>query len=53
MTEIVLDTNVVLSALRSSKGASFQLLQLLDSGQFRIHLSVPLFSEYESVLKRE
>ena len=48
-----MDTNVLLSAFRSRKGSSFRLLQLVDSGQFHINLSVPLFSEYESVLKRE
>ncbi len=53
MDEIVLDTNVLLTALRSSTGASFRLLELVDAGLFHINLSVPLFSEYESVLKRE
>lgn len=53
MNEIVLDTNVLLSALRSNQGASFKLLQLVDHGLFSINLSVPLFSEYESVLTRE
>lgn len=53
MNEIVLDTNVLLSALRSNQGASFKLLQMIDSELFRINISVPLFSEYESVLKRE
>ncbi len=45
--KIVLDTNVVVSALRSRRGASFRLLELLDEGRFGINLSVPLVLEYE------
>lgn len=49
---IVIDTNVLVTALRSSRGASFRLLSLVGSGRFEIHLSTPLVAEYESVLKR-
>lgn len=49
---LVLDTNVFVSALMSRRGASFQLMMLLGSGSFEIHLSVPLVLEYESVAKR-
>ena len=49
---IVLDTNVLLSALRSSRGASFRLLDLLGSECFTLHISAPLIAEYEAVLKR-
>lgn len=52
MTDIVLDTNVLLTALRSDKGASHALLRLIAESRFQLHLSVPLFSEYEDVLKR-
>jgi putative PIN family toxin of toxin-antitoxin system len=51
--QVVLDTNVLVTALRSSLGASFRLLSLLPSKQFQIHLSVPLLVEYEAVLMRE
>lgn len=50
---IVLDTNVVVSALRSNRGASFRLLSEIDSGRFEICLSVPLVLEYEAVLFRQ
>ncbi len=50
--KIVLDTNVLIAALRSQKGASFQILKLIGRGQFDIVLSVPLFLEYEDVAKR-
>lgn len=50
--DIVLDTNVLLTALKSSRGTSYRLLALLDSGRYRLHVSTPLVAEYESVLKR-
>ncbi len=50
--KIVIDTNVILSALRSSNGASFKLLSIIDKGLFEFSLSVPLFIEYEAVAKR-
>jgi len=50
---IVLDTNVLVSALRSRKGASFKLLSLIDNGDFKLNISVPLFLEYEAVTLRE
>ena len=49
---IVIDTNVLVSALLSSRGASYKLLSLLPTGRFEFHLSVPLVCEYEAVLKR-
>jgi putative PIN family toxin of toxin-antitoxin system len=53
MYQIILDTNVLVAALKSRKGASFKLLSLIDSGKFEVNLSVPLFLEYEDVLKRK
>lgn len=53
MLRIVIDTNVIIAALRSRRGASFKLLSLIDAGLFRVNLSVPLFLEYEAVAKRE
>ena len=50
---IVIDTNVLVSGLRSSRGASHKLLQLIGVSDFEITLSVPLALEYEDVLKRE
>lgn len=49
----VIDTNVLVSALMSRRGASFKILSLMPSGKFDFHLSVPLVCEYESVLKRD
>lgn len=53
MRQVVLDTNVLVSGLRSRRGASFWVLSRLRSGEsFEINLSVPLLLEYEEVLKR-
>ena len=51
--QIVLDTNVLISGLRSNKGAAYKLLQLIGKGAFEINISVPLIMEYEDVLQRQ
>jgi putative PIN family toxin of toxin-antitoxin system len=52
MPQIVVDTNVFVAALRSSRGASHRLLRLIDRGKFEINISVPLVLEYEDAGKR-
>lgn len=49
---IVLDTNVLVSALRSKKGASHFLLRMIDDERIQLNLSTPLVKEYEDVLSR-
>ena len=51
--QIVLDTNVIVAAQRSRRGASSLLVSLVGTGAFDIHLSVPLALEYEAVLSRQ
>lgn len=46
---LVLDTDVVVAALRSPKGGSAAVLRLLDAGRVTILLSVALALEYEAV----
>lgn len=53
MIRAVLDTNVILSALRSRNGASFEIITRYRQGEFDLHLSQTVFAEYEEVLKRE
>lgn len=48
----VLDTDVMVAALRSPAGASCQLLLAAVDGHFEMLLSVALFMEYEDILKR-
>lgn len=50
LPQIVIDTNVMVSGLRSRRGYSFRLLSLVGTGRFEINLSVPLVLEYEEVL---
>lgn len=50
--QIVIDTNVLVAGLRSNRGASYRLLQLVGAGRFEINLSVPLVLEYEDALYR-
>jgi len=52
MQRIVIDTNVLIAALRSRRGASYRLLMLLGSDKFAVHISVPLVLEYEAAAKR-
>ena len=52
MTSIVLDTNVIVSALRSKRGASYALLKKVFSDEVQISLSVPLYFEYQEVTLR-
>lgn len=49
---VVIDTNVIVSALRSKQGASFKLISLIVKNLFEFSISVPLVLEYESVLRR-
>ncbi len=50
--KIVLDTDVILSAVLSESGASRQLLLRVVDGALPAIVSVPLMLEYEAVLKR-
>lgn len=52
LKKVVVDTNVLVAAGSSRNGASFALLTALRNREFRLLVSVPLFLEYESVLKR-
>ena len=45
---VVLDTNIIVSALRSPKGASAELLRRVLDGIVPVIVSVPLVLEYEA-----
>ena len=49
---VVIDTNVLIAALKSRRGASYELLLQLPNRVYRPNISVPLFIEYESIAKR-
>jgi putative PIN family toxin of toxin-antitoxin system len=48
-----MDTNVLVSGLRSRNGASFRLLSIIDTGKFELAISVPLVLEYEAAVKKQ
>lgn len=52
MIRLVLDTNVMVAAVRSDRGASRILLTAAMERRIRLLLSVPLMMEYEAVLMR-
>ena len=49
--KIVLDTNILVSALRSRLGASHRLLLSVGDNRLQIQLSVSLLLEYEAAIK--
>ena len=49
---VVFDTNVLFSALKSRQGASYELVSMLPDERFHPVLSVPLYIEYQEVLRR-
>jgi predicted nucleic acid-binding protein len=52
LMRVVIDTNVLVSALRSRRGAAFRLVQKLGSQKFEPVISPPLCLEYEDVFRR-
>jgi putative PIN family toxin of toxin-antitoxin system len=52
MKAYVLDTDILVAAFRSDKGASRRVLEAARALRFHLLLSVPMMLEYESVLTR-
>jgi len=51
--QIVIDTNVIVSGLRSRRGAAYKLLTMLKDNRWQVNISTALIPEYEEILKRE
>ncbi|MBD2490117.1 putative toxin-antitoxin system toxin component, PIN family [Aulosira sp. FACHB-615] len=51
--QIVLDTNILITGLRSNQGASYKLLTMLNDSRWQLNISATLVFEYEEILKRE
>ena len=49
---VILDTNVLVAALRSEMGASYAIVAQLPSERFQMALTVPLYLQYQDVLTR-
>ncbi|HEV7922581.1 MAG TPA: PIN domain-containing protein [Thermoanaerobaculia bacterium] len=52
VSRVVLDTSVLVAAVRSRRGASFELITRLGAGFFEVAVSVSLVLEYEDALLR-
>jgi len=52
MYQVVLDTNILVAAMRSRHGGSYRLLSQLGDAQWRPNVTVAIALEYEAVLKR-
>ena len=50
--QIIVDTNVIVAALRSRRGAANLLVNRLDDERWQLNVSNALLFEYEAVLKR-
>jgi putative PIN family toxin of toxin-antitoxin system len=50
--KVVIDTNILVAASRSNRGASYRIVQLIPDERFQICLSMPLYLEYLDVLTR-
>ena len=53
MYQIVIDTSVLIAALRSKRGASYQLFEMAGDARWQLNMSVALALEYEAIGKRE
>ena len=51
--KIVMDTSVLFAGLYSSRGASYQILRLLDARKIITVISTSLLFEYEDILRRK
>ena len=49
---VVLDTNVIVSAVLTTHGVCAQILDMLTEGVFGIYVDDRILSEYDSVLRR-
>ena len=52
MTRVVLDTNVLISALLTEHGAPAAVLSLIESGELLWCVSAPILTEYHAVIER-
>ena len=51
--KIVIDTNVLIAATRSTEGVSFRFMEIVLRGRFEVQISTPLLLEYEEILERK
>jgi putative PIN family toxin of toxin-antitoxin system len=49
--QVVLDTNVLVAAIRSPRGASYRVLQLVGGARWKMNLSPGMLFEYEEIAR--
>jgi predicted nucleic acid-binding protein len=52
MLEVILDTNVLVSAPKLNRGTSYAIVSQLPSPRFQIALTILLYMEYQDALTR-
>jgi predicted nucleic acid-binding protein len=50
---MILDTDIIMAAIRSTKGASAEIVRRVLRGEMHIELTVAMALEYEAVVMRE
>lgn len=50
---IVLDTNVIVSALKTPDGKAYLLLEQVFMGKYKVCISSDIMAEYKDVLNRD
>ena len=53
MRKVVLDTNILVSALWSKQGNPFRIVEMFFSGEIVLYYTTEMIEEYEEVLCRE
>lgn len=49
---VTIDTNILVQALSSNNGSSYQILEFILERKIDLAISIPVFCEYEDVLNR-
>ena len=49
---LVIDTNIIVSALLSPEGTAFQILSDVLDGKYEVIISTEIYEEYDEVLRR-
>jgi putative PIN family toxin of toxin-antitoxin system len=50
---VTVDTNILFHALYSRTGASHQILKMIRNGDISLAISIPVYKEYQDVMKRK
>jgi putative PIN family toxin of toxin-antitoxin system len=50
---VTVNTNILFQALYSRTGASHQILKMIRNGDISLAISIPVYKEYQDVMKRK